>query len=113
MKGDVDQMWSVWEEKFMSVMRQCIPTAKLSVKSNVPWINKDVTKAMRARNLSFRRMKRTGGLHHQTDYKKKRNKVANMIKNAKLKYFKRLNPSNPKHFWKVVKYLTKQTSSIL
>ena len=35
-----------------------------------------------------------------------------MIKNAKSKYFKCLNPSDPKTFWKVVKCLTKQTSSI-
>ena len=35
-----------------------------------------------------------------------------MIKSTKLKYFKQLNPSNPKSFWKVVKYLTRQTSAI-
>ena len=35
-----------------------------------------------------------------------------MIKCAKSRYFKRLNPSNPKTFWKLVKCLTKQTSSI-
>ena len=43
------------------------------------------------------------------DYKKK---VASMIKSAKSKYFKRLNPSNLKNVWKVVKCRTKQTSSI-
>ena len=40
----------------------------------------------------------------------KRNKVANMLKSAKLKYFKKLK-SNPKNFWKVIKCLTKQTNS--
>ena len=35
--------WSIWEENFMTVMHQCIPTAKLLVKSNVPWMNKDTT----------------------------------------------------------------------
>ena len=112
LEGDVDQMWYAWEEKFMSIMHQCISTAKLLVKSSVPWLNRDITKAMRARNLAFRRVKRTKGSVHLNDYKKKRNKVANMIKDAKLKFFKGLNPSNPKSFWKVVKYLTKQTSSI-
>ena len=66
---------------------------------------------MRARNLSFRRVKKTGRLDHRNDYNKKRNKVANMLKSVKLKYFKKLK-SNPKHFLKVVKCLTKQTSSI-
>ena len=66
LKGDVDQMWSVSEENFMSVMHhgQCIPTVKLLVKSNVPWINKDITKAIRARNLSFRQVKRTEKPEH-------------------------------------------------
>ena len=104
-------MWTAWEEKFMTVMHQCVPTANLSMKSRVPWISRDITKAMRARNLSFRRVKKTGRLDHRNDYNKKRNKVANMLKSAKLKYFKKLK-SNPKHFWKVVKCLTKQTSSI-
>ena len=51
--GDVNEMWAAWEERFMSVMCQCIPSTKLSRKQNIPWINKDITKAIRARNLSF------------------------------------------------------------
>ena len=61
--------------------------------SKAPWIDKDITKAMQARNLSIRCVKRTGRSEHQNDYKKMQNKVANMIKSAKLKYFKQLNPS--------------------
>ena len=96
----------------MAVMHQCIPTAKLSMKSRVLWISRDITKAMRARNLSFRHVKKAGRLDHRNDYNKKWNKVANMLKSAKLKYFKKLK-SNLKKFWKVEKCLTKQTSSIL
>ena len=81
---------TAWEEKFMAVMHQCILTAKLSMKSRVLWISRDITKAMRARNLSFRRVKKTGRLDHRNDYNKKWNKVANMLKSAKLKYFKKL-----------------------
>ena len=51
-------------------------------------------------------MKRTRRPEHQNEYKKRQNKVANMIKNAKSRY---LNPSNPKSYSKLV---TKQTSSI-
>ena len=35
-----------------------------------------------------------------------------MIRNAKSSYFKNLNPRNKKQFWKAVKYLNKQQSSI-
>jgi hypothetical protein len=41
-----------------------------------------LAKAMRARTLSFRCVKKTGRSEHRNDYKKKRNKVANMIKSA-------------------------------
>ena len=107
LNGDIDQMWTTWENRFMAIMHQCIPATKLKADSKAPWINKDITKAICARILSFRRVKRTGRPDHQNDYKKKRNNVANMIKNAKSRYFKQLNPSNPKTFWKLVKCLSK------
>ena len=31
---------------------------------------------------------------------------------AKAEYFRRLNPSNSKQFWKSLKYLNKQSSSV-
>ena len=45
-------------------------------------------------------------------YKKKRNQVANELKRAKKKFFKSLNPSNPKSFWKAAKIMTKKKSRI-
>ena len=107
LNGDIDQMWTTWENRFMAIMHQCIPATKPKADSKAPWINKDITKAIRARILSFRCVKRTGRPDHQNDYKKKLNNVANMIKNAKSRYFKQLNPSNPKTFWKLVKRLSK------
>ena len=40
LNGDVDQMWSAWEDKFMSVMQQCIPTTKLLVNSKLQGLTK-------------------------------------------------------------------------
>ena len=36
-----------------------------------------------------------------------------MIRDAKSEFFEGLNPFNPKTFWKLTKYLTKQSTSIL
>ena len=41
-----------------------------------------------------------------------RNKVVKMVKSAKSSYFKNLNPRNKKCFWKAIKYLNKQQSTI-
>ena len=45
-------------------------------------------------------------------YKKLCNKVVKMVKSAKSSYFKHLNPRNKKYFWKGIKYLNKQQSTI-
>ena len=112
LNGNVDQMWAAWETEFMSVMRQCIPIANLSAKPNVLWLHKGLSKAMHARNLAFRRTKRTRRSDHLLDYKRKHNKVASMIKKVKSKYFRKLNPFNQKAFWKATKYVTKRSSTI-
>ncbi len=39
-------------------------------------------------------------------------KVVRELRSAKLAYFRKLNPSNTKQFWKAVKYLNKGSSSV-
>ena len=87
-----------WENAFMSVMEQCIPQASLPNKYNLPWLNVELTKLMRARNLAYKRAKQSQKLDHWYAYRKKRNKVVNKLKHAKESYFKSLNSSNPKSF---------------
>ena len=41
-----------------------------------------------------------------------RNKVACDLRKAKKSYFQKINPKEPKEFWRAVKYLSKQQSSI-
>ena len=94
---DIDQVWEKWKDKFMSVMEQCIPQATLSDRRNLPWLDRKLTKSMRARNLAYKRAKRTMNPNHWSVYKKKRNNVANNLKHAKKKYFAHLSPSNTNH----------------
>ena len=96
----------------MSVMEQCIPHATIRAKRNLPWINIELTKSMRARNLAYRKAKRGNNPNDWNAYKKKRNQVANELKHAKKKYFKSLNPLNPKSFWKATKIITKRETRI-
>ena len=65
---------------------------------------------MKRRNLLYRRVKKSGDY---TKYKIARNKLVNDMRKAKSAYFKTLNPKNPKEFWRVVKVLNKNQSSIL
>ena len=69
LNGDIDQMWAVWEETFLTIMKQCIPTATLSAKPNLPWLNGDIIKGIHARNSAFRRAKKSGRTDHLNEYK--------------------------------------------
>ena len=57
-------------------MEQCIPQATLPEKRNLPWLNVELTKSMQARNLAYKRAKRSRNPNHWYAYRKKRNEVA-------------------------------------
>ena len=75
--NDINELWKTWKDTFMSVMQRCIPQTTLSDKCNLPWLNRDLTKYMRARNLAFKRAKRSNITRH---WNKIRNNVANKLK---------------------------------
>ena len=80
------------------------------MRSRVPWISRDITKAMCARNLSFRRVKKTGRLDHWNDYNEKRNNLGG--KHAK-EYKIEILQKAQIQCTKFLESLTNQTSSIL
>lgn len=61
---------------------------------------------MRSRNLAYRKARRLNNPDAWTTYKWKRNQVANELKRVKKKFYKSLDPSNPKSFWKATKIVT-------
>ena len=50
--NSMDQAWSKWEQEFMLVMSQCIPTTSVKLKICPPWLSYDLLKAIRSRNSS-------------------------------------------------------------
>ena len=85
LSDDINESWLNWSQKFMPIMNECIPKKKLPTCKNLPWLSK---------------------------YRAIRNRVTSELRSAKRAYFQRLNPRNAKEFWKAVKYLSKQQSSI-
>ena len=62
-----------------------------------------------AKKKLFKRAKRTGDF---SKYKRARNKTLGKLLSAKRRYFLRLNPKEPKKFWKAIKFLNKRVRSI-
>ena len=90
-------------------MEQCIPHKMIQKKRNLPWLNAELTKSMRARNLAYKCAKRSRKQNHWQMYRMKRNEVANQMKRAKRNYFNTLNSADQKAFWKAAKFVKKET----
>ena len=63
---------------------------------------------MRARNLAYKKAKRSGNIRDWNIYKKKRTALANRLKQAKGRFFNNMDPSNSKIFWKTAKVVTRR-----
>ena len=57
---DMDTLWSMWEERFMTIMEECIPKATVSPQRNLPWMNKNIRTKIRQRNSVYRKGRETG-----------------------------------------------------
>ena len=60
----------------------------------------------------YRKLKGTGEYSALCKYKSLRNKVVSLLRQAKKKFFEKLNSADQKVFWKTVKMLNNTTSSI-
>ena len=86
-------------------MEECIPKVTLSSRPCLPWLTKNILQLIRQRNLTYK----TCGNHKVQTL---RNKVTSMLRTAKKRYFSNLNISDQKHFWKALKKLVRNHSSI-
>ena len=109
--GDINHAWTLWEHKFMAVTEECIPRVKLTKQHNLPWLSKNLKRAMQKRNQLFRRAYRTGSSRLMNLYKLKRNEVTKLLRNFKKAYFRKLRP-NSKQFWKAVRLLKGDSKTI-
>ena len=111
-EDDVDCSATNWHNRFMEIMSACIPQQSLKRRRNVPWLTKNITRHIRMRNAAFQAARKSAKPAQYSKFRRLRNKIVKMIRNAKSSYFKNLNPRNKKQFWKAVKYLNKQQSTI-
>ena len=91
-------------------METCIPKGTLPKKKKLPWLTKNLIRAMRKRNWLYRRARNSG---QATWYKAARNKALAMLRNEKQSYFdKHVNNVSNRQFWKTIKFLKKEAVSI-
>ena len=108
---NVNDSLSIWQNKFMGIMDQCIPKCSLSKARNLPWLSKLISRHIRQKKLLFKQAKKSGSMSLTRKYKHMRNKVTSMIRKAKADHIRSIE-ADPKKFWKAVKHLGKQKTSI-
>ena len=84
--------------------------------NNKPWYDNKIRKESRKRDRLKKKALKSNTELSWTNYKKCRNKVNNMIKEAKLRFFGKLELSDfrfndQSQFWKTVKFFMKGTNA--
>ena len=97
----------------MSIMHRFIPHFTSVCSESLPWITSTVLKAIRKRKSLYRLYKRTGSQLDHDKYKQQRNTVVSLLRSRKEEYFQNLNPSNAKGFWKSIKSLNSNNSTVI
>ena len=91
---------------------ECIPQSTLRSRRNLPWLTKSIMQAIRRRNALYNAHKKAKSTSAYQKYRAARNRVTAMLRLSKAKYFHKLQTQKPKDFWKSIKLLNKQESSI-
>ena len=113
--------------RFLSVFKDLIdqhaPIKTLSKREGKfkrkPWINKNLSKLIRSKNILFRKFLRSKTKNNRIAYKKARNEVTHLTQLNKKSYYSNLfrsSHSDPKSLWKnidnVIQFKNKTSSSI-
>ncbi|PJE77717.1 hypothetical protein CI610_03355 [invertebrate metagenome] len=107
-------------EQFLSYASECIPKKSVVIRpQDKLWMNSELRKAMRLRDRLRKVFKRVKSISNLTKYKQQRNKVNNMKKHARELFYDKvgdiidkLDTSNPKSYWRLVRKLYKQSESL-
>ena len=94
------------------VIKKCIPRKIVSLGKHPPWIIPDILKAMKLRNSLLKAFKRTNNHLRFVKYKQCRNRITCELRKAKTNNFRNLHVSGTKTFWRLMKVLTRKSSSI-
>jgi len=112
LEDDINVSTLNWHRQFLEIMSECIPHRTLPKRHNLPWLNQHIVRGIRKCNNAFQKFKKSPNYNSAKRYKVLRNSVTSMIRKSRATYFKNINPANKKQFWKTIKYLNKQRSTI-
>lgn len=110
---DADRATDLFIEKIKNYIKVC--TKILKIKQNnikrKDWITCGLIKSINKRNYLYKEMKKNPSLENITNYKRYRNKLNDLIKNAKINYYQNKieqNKNNATGLWNCLKEITQK-----
>ena len=77
--NDISVSLCNWVQQYLHIMDESIPKGTLPKRQNLPWLSKNLLRAMRKHNYLYRQAKRTGLPKHVRQYRTGRNKTVTML----------------------------------
>ncbi|CAB4008241.1 Hypothetical predicted protein [Paramuricea clavata] len=107
---DPNVVWNDWKERFLAVADMHAPQITRKVKNeHIPWITPRIKDRIHNRDFLKKQAVKYGSKCAHEAYKKARNEVVKIVKNAKANYYMQAFSNceaNPKKMWKKVNELT-------
>ncbi|MCG8095193.1 MAG: hypothetical protein JAZ17_16505 [Candidatus Thiodiazotropha endolucinida] len=118
-EGSVNDACVKFTDVFLEFVRLCIPSKVVTVRPNdKPWFDSDIRHFIRIRNKLRKKSIKSGNTDHWLKFKQMRNKVNNLKKHAKEKFYNNLEISlsdfqnnDKKKFWQVIRHFVKNNSN--
>ncbi|MCG8046320.1 MAG: reverse transcriptase domain-containing protein [Candidatus Thiodiazotropha endolucinida] len=116
---EVNDATKQFETDLTNFAKQTIPTQEITVrKDDKPWYDSEVRKHSRIRDRMKSKAEKSNNPVHWQKYKSVRNKVNNLKRHAKEKFYSNLettliesSSNNRREFWKIVRHFVKSNQS--
>ena len=109
MSKDPTYAWNILKETVLKIASNHAPfTIKTIKRKPCPWLNESIKREMNFRDTLNRRAQKNKTEENWNAYKREKNKVNNIIKNAKISRYKDIleeHATKPEKVWKCIKNL--------
>ena len=101
---NVDEFCDKWSTNILDVMSKTIPSKKIPLYKNLPWITKEIVDIINERESMYRKYKHSKSIDYLCKYKILRNTAVSMIRSSKQSFLSKLgSPSkDSKLFWSTI-----------
>ena len=107
---DINVKYDKFITDLTNIIDDLTPKLEIVIRGdNKPWFNVDILNIIKLRDSKFRRFKFTKDEHDLAEYKLERNRVVDMIRRSKYRYYEQCideNKNDSKSMWKILKSIT-------